>query len=152
MLSVLRLKLVICILETTSKTKLKKTPRGSTCEGQANGGMQYIMVERFSGGGNIVKAKLTMLNFFLIWLNQLVLEVRLEEKDEHVSTLERFSGGGNIVDLIFNRHLSDISLSLLSKLRSLLYIGGAHICDNSLILSLSKDASFITACHNSTDT
>jgi hypothetical protein len=69
-----------------------------------------------------------------------------------VSTLERSIGGGIIVDLIFNRHLSDISLSLLSKLRSLLYIGGAHICDKSLIFSLNKDASFTTACHNSKET
>lgn len=62
-----------------------------------------------------------------------------------MSTLDKTSEGGNIVDLIFNKHLSDISLSLLSELRSLLYIGGAHILDDSLILSFNLAANFIIA-------
>lgn len=52
-------------------------------------------------------------------------------------TFERVKGGGIIVDLIFNRHLSDMSLSLLSTLTSLRYIGGAHMFDESLIFSLN---------------
>ena len=59
------------------------------------------------------------------------------------STLERLIGGGKIVDLIFKRHLSDISRSLLSILRSLQYIGGAHKCDDSLIISLKEAANLV---------
>lgn len=54
-----------------------------------------------------------------------------------IYTLERDDGGGHIVDLIFSKHLSDISFSLLSELTSLLYIGGAHKFDVSLIFSFN---------------
>lgn len=62
-------------------------------------------------------------------------------------TLERSNEGGMTIELIFNRHLSEESFSLLSVLRSLLYIGGAHIWDESLICSLNCPDSFIIACH-----
>lgn len=61
------------------------------------------------------------------------------------STLERSNGGGQTVDHIFSKHLSAISFSLLSVLTSLLYIGGAHIFDVSLIISLNWVVNFITA-------
>lgn len=61
------------------------------------------------------------------------------------STLERGNGGGHTVDHIFSKHLSAISFSLLSMLTSLLYIGGAHIFDVSLIISLNWVVNFITA-------
>lgn len=52
------------------------------------------------------------------------------------------------MDLIFSKHLCAISFSLLSLLTSLLYIGGAHIFDVSLIVSLNWVVSFSTAYDN----
>lgn len=86
-------------------------------------------------------------------LNSCLSYCTISHKDNNrkyrtISTLERFREGGTIRDLIFNKHLSDISLSLLSELSSLLYTGGAHTWDKSLIFSLNWTANLITACHN----
>lgn len=88
---------------------------------------------------NVLSFRCTALHLY--W----ILTHGIYGEHKHVRTLERTGGGGNIVDLIFNRVLSDISLSLLSTLRSLLYIGGAHMSDESLILSLNWAAKFATA-------